>query len=386
MPKDITIIIDDLYDIVEKNLSQKNNIIKLNTVIGKYLDRNANALYDTGMTEKIYFLDSDKEAIYSASNLTKQQITKTIKKSTYIKASWRILNEPLNISSVLILRYYAKNNMRKELELFLTFYSFYFYATLYFKYFPFGANKNIMDFTINNLSRKFKLKQSGSIIETITSTALTSHDTYTKELIRGEDGDFAKYVYALKTRLNDILKNVKNEYEKNKASNNYMNYDEDDYSEDNFHLADNMSYIIRNKSQAAVIKLNTYGADMQLANLAAQLSQVSKNEIRNVITHLSDNDTEDITRLCELILQLFLEGGENNSADIRGQKFIVKCLEIYKKSNTNDKIIIDIKNILDKWLMKNSAKYRQTNREATLSNFRRAIFVYFVLHIQMSSR
>ena len=134
------------------------------------------------------------------------------------------------------------------------------------------------------------------------------------------------------------------------------------------------------------MKLMTYGPDMRIANMSAQISEVSRNEIRNVIMNLSNNDANDICRLSELILQLFLFDSNNSVEEVSGKKFLGECLKIYKKSNTNDKTILEIKDILDKWLNKHSSKYRQTNREATLSNFRRAIFVYFVLHIQTSNR
>lgn len=384
--KDVNIIISDLYPIVEKNLSNTNNIRKLNLAIAKYFDRNSEILYDTGLTNKLFFLETDKEAIFEASNLDKTTIKNSIKKSSYIKDSWKILNEPLNTASVLILRYFTIKKRDTELQNFLLYYSFYFYASLYHKYLPYGANANVMEYTINNLSRKFKIKQYGSLFETIKNTVMTSHETYRDELIRGEDGDLAKYISALKVRLNDFLKNIKNEYTINYKEKRFMNFDSDDYSEDNYHIADNTSYAIKRLTQSAVIRLNTYGPDMQLAKLSANLSQVSTNEIRNVISHLSDDDTEDITRLCELILQLYLSDGSNTSDEVRGQKFLVKCMEIYKKSNTNDKIILEIKSILDKWLNKYSDKYRKTNREGTLSNFRRSIFIYFVLHIQLSSR
>ena len=165
-----------------------------------------------------------------------------------------------------------------------------------------------------------------------------------------------------------------------------MNYDSDDYSEENYHIADNLSYQIKRITDATVLKLNTYGPNMALANLAAQITQVSQNEIRNVITHLTDKDTEDVRKLCELILILFLSDPKNDLSSIRTQEFLLTSIEIYKKSNTNDKVILDMKDILSKWLTKYSPKYNKTNRQATLSNFRKSIFVYFVLYIQNSNK
>lgn len=266
------------------------------------------------------------------------------------------------------------------------YYSFYFYSSLHYKYLPYGANEDIMKYTINNLTYKFKIKVYGSLYKAIEAVVMKSHDSYKDDLIRGEDGDLANYVSAIKVRLNDVVKNIKNEYTINYNNKNYMNSEQDDYSEDNYHVVDNTSYAIKRTSDSALMKLMTYGPDMKLAELTAQLSTVSQNEIRNVIIHLSNDDSDDILRLCELILQLFLTEKGNTVQDIHTNKFLSYCLEIYKKSNTNDKIVIEIKAILDKWLNKHSTKYRLTQREATLSYYRRAIYIYFVLHIQMSSR
>lgn len=386
MAKDVTVIIDDLYGIVEKNLSDKKVQHKLLVAISNYFDKNSEIAHDIGIAKRIFFLNSDKEAIFEASGLDPKQIKVTLKKSAYISSTWKILNEPLNIASVLILRYFAKTKNENMLKSFLMYYSFYFYATLHYKYLPYGANEDIMNYTINNLTYKFKIKETGSLYKAIEAVVIKCHEKYLDELLKGEDGDLAKYVSSLKVRLNDVVKNIKNEYTNNYNNQNYLNSESDDYSEENYHIADNTSYAIKRISDNALMRLMTYGPDMQLAKLSAQLSSVSQNEIRNVIMHLSNDDSDDILKLCELIVQIFLSEGGNTIAQVGSKKFTAKCLEIYKKSNTNDSSILEIKRILDRWLNKHSEKYKKTNREATLSYYRRAIYIYFVLHVQSSSR
>lgn len=384
--KDITILIDDLYPTVEKTLSNKAVQQELIKNISYYFDKNSEIIHDIGIAQRIFFLNSDKEYIMNAAGLDNITIKNSIKKSKYIKGAWKILNEPLNIASVLILRYFTIKKDDKMLIPFLMYYSFYFYASLHYKYLPYGGNEDIMKYTINNLTYKFKIKEYGSLYKAIEAVVMKSHETYKDDLIRGEDGDLAKYISALKVRLNDVVKNIKNEYTINYNKQNYMNSEGDDYSEENFHEADNTSYNIRRIADSSLMKLMTYGPDVQLAELTAQLSQVSQNEIKNVIFHLSNNDSDDILRLCELILQLYLFESGNTTQDIYTNKFLSGCLEIYKKSNTNDKVVLEIKEILDRWLKKHSDKYKKTNREATLSFYRRAIYIYFVLHIQTSNR
>lgn len=386
MAKDNSVLVNTLYPIVEKSISNKDKQKELINHIGMYFDKNSEILFDIGMAQRLFFLNSDKDAIYEASGLTQSEIKTAIKNSKYISNTWKILNEPLNIASVLLIRYFTIHKQKEMLEQVLIYYSFYFYSSLHHKYLQYGANENIMAYTINNLNYKFKIKELGSLFEAVKAIVLKSHDTYEQDLIRGEDGDIAKYVSAIKVRLNDMVKNIKNEYTKNYNNKNYLNSDKDNFDEENYHEVDNTSFSVKRISDASLMRLMTYGPDMQLANLASQLSQVSQNEIRNVIMSLSNEDSDKILRLSELIIQLFLNEPGNRVEDVKTKKFLSHCLEVYKKSNTNDKIILEIKEILDFWLKKHSAKYRKTNREATLSNFRRAIFLYFVLHIQTNAR
>lgn len=386
MSKELSVLINELYPIVEKHMSSKKVIDELMTEIQQYFDYNSDKIFNMVLHEKLLFLNSDKENIYKASGLDQTTIKNSIKKSSYIKTSWKILNEPLNTATLLTLRYLTINKKDKEVRQMLIYHSCYFYASLYHKYLPYGANEAIMSYTVNNLSNKFKLKQLGSLYKQLEHTSMTSHLKYEKDLIRGEDGDLAKYVSALKVRLNDFMKNIKNEYTINHKNNKFMNFDSDSHDEDDYHEADNTSFAVKRISDASTSKLVSYGADMKLAKISAQLSQVSQSEIRNVILQLSDDDTEKITRLSELILQLFLFDTSNKIEEVNMQKFLLKCMEVYKKSNTNDPIILEIKAILDEWLKRYSEKYKKTNREATLSNFRRAIFIYFVLHIQINTR
>lgn len=386
MAKNDSILIQKLYPIVEQSLKNNNIIRELNLTIGKFIDRNSEILYDIGPTNRLIFPMDDKNEILKASGLDIKQIKDALKESEYIDNKWFVANDPVNIASVLMLRYFTISKNKKQLQIFLLYFGLYFYAMLHYQYFPYGANKNIMDYTINNLSNKYKIKQLGSVYKTVENTVNVSHNTYEKQLIKGTDNNLIQYISSLRVRINDFLKNIKNEYNKNHDNENYLNYDSDDYSEENYHIADNLSYQIKRITDATVLKLNTYGPNMALANLAAQITQVSQNEIRNVITHLTDKDTEDVRKLCELILILFLSDPKNDLSSIRTQEFLLTSIEIYKKSNTNDKVILDMKDILSKWLTKYSPKYNKTNRQATLSNFRKSIFVYFVLYIQNSNK
>ena len=47
---DNAVLRDNLYSTVEKNLSEKSILNKLDLAISKYMDRNVEQLWDTGLT------------------------------------------------------------------------------------------------------------------------------------------------------------------------------------------------------------------------------------------------------------------------------------------------------------------------------------------------
>ena len=59
---------------------------------------------------------------------------------------------------------YAKRNKNTDLANYALMYlALSMYPSLHYKYFPFEPNPQIMDYTINNLSNRYKIKQLGTI-------------------------------------------------------------------------------------------------------------------------------------------------------------------------------------------------------------------------------
>lgn len=124
---------------------------------------------------------------------------------------------------------------------------------------------------------------------------------------------------------------------------------------------------------------------MKIVDMAAKTCQVSRNELRNYLNRMIISaNMEDIKVIISSILYLYLYDAKNNKTEIRTNKFLLYCLEMYKKSNTSDENIIRIKKLLDKWLEELGA-YKKTQRLATINNFRRAIFTFFVFTIMANA-
>ena len=75
---------------------------------------------------------------------------------------------------------------------------------------------------------------------------------------------------------------------------------------------------------------------------------------------------------------------------IVGACFLLVCFirllkRAYSISNTEDLLVLHIKEILDTLLEKNSTEYLKTSRVATRSTLRSTTYIYFVLFINKNS-
>lgn len=372
----------------EKRISEgvKSNSTKLMNIVTKYIDKNSQVLFDIGPVDRLYFSDEDRNVVFDMMKISPIEITKVVKECPVIDSKWKISSNEFNILMTLIIREYSKLKKKKEAEYALSYLTCYMYSSIHFKYFQYEPNRNIMTYTVNNLSNKYLIKQLGSLYKALHATATKSHDTYQKSLIEGTDKNIVDYLNNLKTRLDNNIKNIASEFYKNHEKGNYMNLEQDNYDEDNYFIADNTSFAINRIADKATIQLLTRGIDQDLARKSANMNGVSVNAIRNAMNDLITKKDSQIKELITLILQLYLMDGKHSVESVGGTKFIIFCLELYGKNNTVDTSILRIKDLLDKWLDECSEQYRKTERAATLSAYRKAIYTYFVFLINSVSK
>lgn len=376
----------NITPLIENNMNKESEN-KLTESILHYIDRNNKVLFDIGPTYRLLFSDIDKKLIFDTSGIDESIIKEAVKNSQYTGSAWKIATNPFNVLCTMMIRHFLIQNNTKAEKLCLMYLSLHLYSSIHFKYFKYEPEVNIMEYTVNHLNNKYLIKQLGSLMKAIDNTAMTSHETYSKALKKGDDRDIVYYINALKTRLDGLIKNIANEFYDNHKNKRYLNFDSDSMDEDNYHIADSDTFALTRETDKITLKMMTNGADMNLVKIASEWNKVSELEIRNTVVKLleNDEDAKKVRTMVNRILELFIIEYRNNPKYIKTNKFLYECLQIYKKSNTNDKSIIEIKSILDDWLKKGSKTYVKTKRDATLSDFRKALYVFFVLSIQSNS-
>ena len=375
------VLVNELYPYVEKSLSKKENVKKLNDVIASFIDRNNEALSAVGPTKLIMFTDKDRQDVFDIIGITEKMEKAARDKSKDIKNTGKTVARPLSITMTLITRYFSLHNNLPMVKLSVLYCGLSFYYSKYTKYFKFDPNEEIMAYTINNMSYKYKLKSKGSLLAAIDETYYGAYQLHRRDIERGNDKDIVDFILSMDTRINNLLKNICNEFMKNYKSGNYIAYEDDDNDPENFKMSSSSSHSISNLSDKITMRLITDGPPIKLVTAAARNNKVSVNELRNYLNTMIRNENRDeIKELIEAILFIYLFDKKNKIEDINSNKFITYTITLYRKSNANDKNIHRIKEILDSWLERLDI-YKKTQRLATINDFRRALYVFFVMCI-----
>ena len=385
MAKD-KVILAGIYPSIEKGFSSPANVKTFRNAIERYIDRNIEKLSTLGPIHRTIFSEHDMRVIYDIIKMEPQDIKAIIKESDYIEKSWELANHPFYVSMAMVIRYFKiKKNVDME-KLSVMYLTLALYPSIHYKFFEFEPNEAIMNYTINNLSNKYKIKKTGVLYHALMETSKGGHDNQITNLLKCLDRDVTNYLNDIKTRINMFIRKISNEFYDNHKQNLYMNIEIESFDEDNYNVANSNSYEIDKISNSVVMKIIIGGPNMKLVQVSAKLCKVSVNELRNYLnTMITKEHKDEIKEVVESILFLFLFDEKQRVQDINSDKFLIYCIDLYKKSNTTNPNILKIKEILDRWLH-DLGTYKKTQRLSTINDFRRALFIFFVVTIQYSNQ
>jgi hypothetical protein len=239
-----------------------------------------------------------------------------------------------------------------------------------------------MNYTVSHLSNKYKYKQLKSVYSVLEDLSSVCTKTHEAKLKIGGDAEFTKYINDMHARLNDNLKNVAVEYYKNHESGNYLNVDEENNDPDSYREADNSSYIIERIVNDVITKISMYGPNLKMVSIAAKMGDVSVNEMRNIANCITNEDNiNDFKQMIQSILHIYIFDMQRTDKDIRSKDYIVTMLEVYKRTGDKDINLNTIRKLLDDWVVLTGLSKR-ISRKATLSSFKKAMYIFAVLTIQ----
>lgn len=382
-------IVDSLYSKVEKALSDKDNVKAIKTNFDKYMANNTDAYITTiGPTIRPIFSRSEISKFIQTVGLTEPEIRDAINKTIKNKSVkyWYKLDNEIIVANILATRYFEITGNQEYVKLCIGYMIFERYPSLHSKYYKHlgrSTDPNIMEYTINNISNKYKIKQSASLWQALMEIATASYEHFKKDIIKGEDASICDYALRMQTSLNSFMRKISMAYHDNWTKGNTTKVETEIFDDEKYYEGDSNSLMIDKLTNKVVSHLVINGPDMKLVEIAAKMNNVSVNLLRSYTqTMITEKQRADIMVIVERILSLYLLSEEPHQASTIGtNEFLLYCLQLYKKSNTINKDIIKIKTILDRWLVELGIM-NKTSRDATINGFRKALYIFFVLTIQ----
>lgn len=370
---------------VKDSINDKTKFNKAIKDIQSFFDRNNEQIFDSNPGRRLIFAIKDQEIIFDFTDILPEEVEHELTKVKVIDKSWKLLNTPFVILSILCIRELEIQKKEKERDLLIMFLAMKFYSSRQRRSFPFEPNPSIMAYTINNLSERFKYKKLQNNYNVVKDTVMTSHQTYTKILVEGDDEMFLSYVPQMENRIGKIMNAVAEEFYKDRENKNYLNtsesFNDEGESVDNENLSSNISQL----AEAVGYDFITQKINMGLVKIVSDKNNLPFTAVYQALNEIRIK--EDPTKLISMMRSLFNVLAE---ADVKifekvcSKDFIVIALRQLAVSNTMNKDLLNLKEYLDKILMEHCTKYNLTQRQATKMQYRSAIYNYMVYLIVLN--
>ena len=389
MAKDTTAILKELYPKVEKALK---NPTKWRNVIQNFLQSRSEALYDIAPIDRIIFTTEDENKLFEALEISKAEVTSALQKTFYydqIKNEYaNLVKDECAILSLTVVRYFFIKNDKKNLDLATLYLAFNgkIYASAHYRSFNFTPTnyRHVMEYAINNMSNKYDIVKQGSVIGAVRSVGNTWVSSYSSRFKSYSDEDVSYLIQQLKSRIASFIKNIASEFYKAFENKEYITYDSDNVSEDDYHIADSDSLKLERSIENAINRVESSTTDFKLCKIASD-SNVKTDELRAIIDSImsSGDNFPLVKELIRNICTYYFANGKNK--DVRDIDFL--SFSIAPKPNSKDKLYLRNKEIIEQLLLKNSTKYKtRSKRAATKISYNQAILKYFTFLIHEANK
>lgn len=376
-----------LKEYQDKLVSQYNNVYSF---ITDFISRNGEALGSKNPAKYIFWGKNDEADFFATIDADPKKIKSFITESSYIEKNWIISNDPKNfLMDTMVFFYYTLKDNYKKMNypphnLTNLLFTLRFYSSLQQRQFKYEVDEQVMTYTIDNLTRKFNLTKFNSMFELLiyyADSTLMSYEADGKMLIH-TDKNLDDYMKKLNTRLSSFIINVARKY--------YANHQDSKRTVDEGQTIefDEGKSVMRVQSSVSsdvtlVTKkvLQQFRANLTNTNylkIACKATDASFVELYGVLEELRQSQDKGIEELLTAMLSFYLVTSKCGVDTIKSAQFLKKMVTAYTVSNTNNDYIVKMKEILDGLMKRYSELYLQTNRAATQSNMRAAIYRYFV--------
>lgn len=254
------------------------------------------------------------------------------------------------------------------------------YPLVYREFWKTGVREDVMNYTIEHLAGKFKVKKVQTLQGLLKYDAHSSVDKFTDRLSTGADNVYTDFMQRIYNQMKNTFKNIAREYYKaielDATQHNQTSVFDDGSLNDQEGHSTNVAQIV----DKTVNKFNGSDVNEAIAGIAADNAQVDKNNLIGYLNQIYSVKDNKLPKLVENIITIYLN--KNPTSSSLGGEFVAFGLTLYRSIGTSkDPIYQEIKSILNYWMNDIINIQQFYNRTATIIAYTRAIFNYIIFMI-----
>ena len=383
---------DKYFPYIESFLPKTEKILFKH--IARYEDKNNEILNSPYLLKCLDFGNKesgeDYDIIFRCLNIDQEELRADIKKVPLPEmknATEKAAFLPLQVALLLIIRYYMITKQPKKMEVVCYYYGYSIYWKRFNKSFSRGVyNVPAMKYTINNISYRNLIKKLGSLKALLLHIVKGRVEFYREGMSDCCDEDIRRILDQIQSDLGSKINSIASFYYKYaEEGKGIMNSD--------IMLDSVGAQRIDNSSMAAIEVLaqkythKFFMGKVSVARVkqaATMAKEVSVKELTNTVYYVLEKCTPE--ELADFYSSLFyiyvtLEDPRANAESIESILFLALMKGVITKGNSTEKNNVKVREYMDKWLEESSNTFRLSKRPATKTNYRKAVFYYFVLSV-----
>lgn len=370
-------------------LKKKATQDKLIEFTGAFIDANSTALSKAGPVMMIRFTDNETNFLYELFKTTKDEILslfQQVKSETYFGGLSKFLvtlveNAPHKLLLVSVLIDAIQNNYSDIIECLEYLLPMCDYPMLFSHYWPTGVKEEVMEYTVEHLPNKFKLKKVSNVQGLLKWDGHSTVTYFSDKFTDGQDHWYVDTIYSLRSRMNNTFKNISTVYYANSKSGATQHKNVNQY--DDGSLADNegMTTISAKTIENTIDKFASGTINTNIIKVCAESMQVDKDNLQGFITQIYTDKTSQIPKFIEGVINAYFRKYPTSNS-IQASEFIPYGLSLYRSISTSkDPVLQKINETIAHWMNDIIRIGDLYTREGTKSVYTRAIFNYFILMI-----
>lgn len=374
---------------ISKKLESQVTRDKVVEFVGTFLDNNREALEAAGPTMKIRLTIEDAQPLMDIFGITGDQIitmfNEMVKETYYGKISKMFVswskNSPHKIFTTAMLIEGLQKGYEDIVECCEYIWGIIDYSPLFKKYFQLGVQKPLMDYTIEHLSTKFKVKHVSNLRGLLKYDAHSAISYWTNTLMTGADSPYMDLMYRVRNQLKNTIENIAKAYYDNQKNNATIHTRDSQFDDGSVIDQEGINSNLAQAIDYTANKFASGSVNTSIAKICAEPYQLDKDNLIGYLNQIFTAKGNNLYKMLESIITVYFN--KNPASQSLGtSEFVNYGLSLFRSIATSkDPMMNDIRQILNYWMF-NIINIRQFyNREATISSYTRAIFNYVIFMI-----